>query len=68
MTPNMLSSHPEPDEIIGEVRANRDAYAARFGYDVRTILRRSRERAAEDTREAQRGEPLPTERGPLATP
>ncbi len=35
------------DEIIQEVRANREAYAARFDYDVRAILRRARERAAE---------------------
>lgn len=35
------------DEVIGEVRTNREAYAARFGYDVRAILRRARERAGE---------------------
>lgn len=33
------------DEVIREVRANREAYAARFGYDVRAILQRARERA-----------------------
>ena len=64
MTPDSLDALPEvrPDEVISEVRANREAYAARFGYDVRAILRRSRERAAEcevgvEEREPRRLEP-----------
>ena len=36
-----------PDEIICDVRANREAYAARYGYDVRAILQRSRERGTD---------------------
>jgi hypothetical protein len=35
------------DEIIREVREIREAYSARHGHDVRTILRKARERASE---------------------
>ena len=31
------------DEIVAEVRAIREAYAARFGFDLRTISRDARE-------------------------
>jgi hypothetical protein len=49
MTPDFLNDkrHGHQDEVIQEVRANREDYAARFGYDVRAILRRARERARE---------------------
>jgi len=49
MRPNDLNDdrHDHQDEVIQEVRANREDYAARFGYDVRAILRRARERARE---------------------
>lgn len=59
MTPHSLDGTHEAhqDEIIREVRANREAYAAQFDYDVRAILRRARERAAE-------GDPGVTERNP----
>ncbi len=33
------------DEVMREVRANREAYAARFGNDVRAISQHARERA-----------------------
>ena len=45
------------DEVMGEVRANREAYAARFGYDVRAILTRARERARECDRGGIEREP-----------
>lgn len=48
------------DEIIREVRANREAYASRFDFDVRAILRRSRERAGEGGRKATAREPRRT--------
>ncbi len=64
MIPDHLDAPPDvqQDEVIAEVRANREAYAARFDYDVRAILRRSRERAARceggaETREPRRMEP-----------
>lgn len=49
MMPDFLDDNPHShhDEVIREVRANREEYAARFGYDVRAILRRARERAHE---------------------
>ena len=59
MTPDSLDSLPEvrQDDVIQEVRSNREAYAARFGFDVRAILRRARERAAESGRDVGRREP-----------
>ena len=65
MTPNSLDSLPavQPDEVIRDVRANREAYAARFGFDVRAILRRSRDRAAEGGRETETRQPRRTDRG-----
>lgn len=49
MTPDLLNDDKRnhQDEVIREVRANREGYAAQFGYDVRAILRRARERARE---------------------
>jgi hypothetical protein len=32
------------DEIIQEVRANREAYASRFNFDIRAIYRDAKER------------------------
>ncbi len=32
------------DEIILEVRANREAYAERFGFDIRALYRDAKER------------------------
>ena len=48
MTPTDAFPELQQDEVIRELRANREAYAARFGYDVRAILRRSREQAVEE--------------------
>lgn len=65
MTPSFLDTPPKArlDDVIQEVRANREAYAAQFGYDVRAILRRSRARAAADGREVTNREPRRLDRG-----
>ena len=39
------------DEIVDEVRAARDAYAAKFDFDVRRIVQDLRRREAESNRE-----------------
>ena len=59
MKPDSLddAASEHQDEVIREVRANREAYAARFDYDVRAILRRAREQAEECGREATEREP-----------
>ncbi len=38
------------DEIIREVRVNREAYAKRFGYDIRALYREAKEREGSDGR------------------
>ena len=47
MKPDLTNDPPEDwqDEVMSEVRANREAYAARFGNDVRAISEHARERA-----------------------
>ena len=45
------------EALLREVRENREAYAARFSYDVRAILRRARARAAECEREVTERKP-----------
>ena len=59
MNSEFLDAPPEArqDEVIREVRANREAYAARFDFDVRAILRRSREWAGESDRDVIEREP-----------
>ena len=47
------------DEIIAEVRAVREAYAARFGYDVTALFRHARERARQSDRVVVTREPKP---------
>ena len=42
------------DEIMEEVRANREAYASRFGYDARAMLEHAREHARACTGAAHR--------------
>ena len=61
MIPDNVDTPPavRPDEVISQVRANREAYAAQFGYDVRAILRRSRERASECERDVEERRPRP---------
>ena len=65
MTPDFLDTPPQtqPDEVIREVQENREAYAARFGYDVRAILRRSRDRVAERDHDVVSYEPRRIEPG-----
>ncbi len=38
------------DEIIQEVRANREAYAERFGFNIRALCRDAKEREGADGR------------------
>ena len=47
MKPDLTNDPPEDwqDEVMSEVRANREAYAARFGNDVRAISEHARQRA-----------------------
>lgn len=47
MRPDLTIGAPEDwqDEVMREVRANREAYAARLGNDVRAISADARERA-----------------------
>ncbi len=51
--------HDEPiqDEVMQEVRAVREAYAARFGYDVRALFEHARQQAHRSDREIVRREP-----------
>ncbi|MGI9173728.1 MAG: hypothetical protein ACR2GR_00210 [Rhodothermales bacterium] len=45
------------DEVMQEVRAIREAYAARFGYDVRALLAHARKQAQQSGREVVKREP-----------
>lgn len=45
------------DPIVEEVRSAREAYAARFGFDVRAICRDLRKRQADSGRRIVRAEP-----------
>ena len=49
------------DEIIADVRAVRDAYAARFGYDVSALFRHARARAEGSDRVVVKREPKSVE-------
>lgn len=51
------------DEIVAEVRAVREAYAQRFGYDVRAICRDLKRSQDEGSRKIIR---LPDEPRPLS--
>ena len=50
-------AQPAEDEIMQEVRAIREAYAARFGYDVRALMAHVRERAKQSEREVVKRAP-----------
>lgn len=50
-------SDPTSDEIIDEVRATRDAIAARFGYDVDALFRHAQARRLTSTRQVVAFEP-----------
>ena len=45
------------DEIIRDVRANREAYAEQFGYDIRALYRDAKEREGEGGRSVVSLEP-----------
>jgi hypothetical protein len=45
------------DEIIREVRAVREAYAERFGFDIRALYRDAKEREGKSTRHVVSLEP-----------
>ncbi len=45
-----MPDDPNQDEIIREVRAIREAYAARFNYDVGAIFRDAKERERQSDR------------------
>ena len=45
------------DEIIREVRAIREAYAERFGFDIRALYRDAKEREEKSTRKVVSLEP-----------
>lgn len=51
--------HDEPiqDEVMREVRAVREAYAARFNYDVRALFEHARQQARRSGREVVQREP-----------
>lgn len=50
------------DEVIEKVRAVREAYAARFNYDIAALFRHARERAKQSDREVVRRQPTPVEK------
>jgi hypothetical protein len=52
----------EQDEIIREVRALREEYAARFGFDIRALYRDAKKREKNSKREVVSLEPRPVER------
>ncbi|HLT48352.1 MAG TPA: hypothetical protein VK002_14045 [Rubricoccaceae bacterium] len=63
--------HEEPiqDEVMREVRAIREAYAARFDYDVRALFEHARRRVQQSDREVVRREPRRVEEtAPLPDP
>ncbi len=49
------------DEVIAEVRAVREAYGARFGYDIGALFQHARERARGSDREVVRRQPKSVE-------
>ncbi|MCH7977085.1 MAG: hypothetical protein IIC18_11120 [Bacteroidetes bacterium] len=58
-----MTETPETrDEVIEEVRAVREAYAARFNYDIGALFRHARERAKESDREVVKRQPKPVEK------
>lgn len=50
------------DEIIKEVRAIREAYAERFGYDLQAIYRDAKDREDKDGRKVVELPPKPARR------
>jgi hypothetical protein len=50
------------DEVIERVREVREAYAARFNYDIAALFRHARERADQSERKVVRRQPKPVEK------
>lgn len=50
------------DEVIEKVRTVREAYAARFNYDIGALFRHARERAQQSERKIVKRQPKPVER------
>ncbi|HXU29975.1 MAG TPA: hypothetical protein VN851_05290 [Thermoanaerobaculia bacterium] len=51
----------EPDEIMQEVRAIREAYAERFNFDIRALYLDAKAREGQDGRRVVMLEPRPLE-------
>jgi hypothetical protein len=49
------------DEVIEKVRAVREAYAARFNYDIGLLFRHARERAVQSGQTVVKRQPKPIE-------
>jgi hypothetical protein len=54
------------DEVIEQVRIVREAYAARFNYDIDSLFRRARERTEQGGHTVVKRQPKPVE--PIAEP
>ena len=50
------------DEVIEKVREVREAYAARFNYDITSLFRHARERADQSERKVVSRQPKPVEK------
>lgn len=50
MLDHAAEAQPVEDEIMREVRAVREAYTARFGYDVRALMAHAWKRATKAAR------------------
>lgn len=56
----MNQTQENRDEVIGRVRAIREAYAARFNYDIELLFRHAHERAIQTGRKVVKRQPKPT--------
>lgn len=63
-----MMNTPPNDAIVAEVRASREAHAARFGYDLKAIFRDLRERQRESGREYVRYPARPASPGKSSAP
>ncbi len=58
-----MNEMPETrDEVIEKVRAVREAYAARFNYDIAALFRHARERTKQTERKVVKRQPKPVEK------
>ena len=57
-----MNETPEAqDEVMEKIRAVREAYAARFDYDIGSLFRHARERANQTERRVVKRQPKPVE-------